>query len=91
MTLAASVVTFGNSCCRADAHLTEECELSLEGQVIDSSDLFHRERQEWQDSYNDAQPRGSLGGQTPYERLPQKTTPCEAMCLGRQFGGGDGT
>jgi transposase InsO family protein len=30
--------------------------------------------QEWEDYYNYHRPHGRLGGQTPYERLKQKTT-----------------
>ncbi|WP_372445001.1 integrase core domain-containing protein [Microbispora corallina] len=29
---------------------------------------------EWEDYYNYHRPHGALGGQTPYERLKQKTT-----------------
>jgi len=35
--------------------------------------------QEWQDYQNYARPHGPLGGQTPDERLRQKTTPRQAM------------
>jgi len=49
--------------------------------VIDTSELFNEKLQEWQDFYNYARPHGTLGGQTPYERLRQKTTPREAMSV----------
>ena len=52
----------------------EEFYRGLEGQVIDTSELFNQKLQEWQDFYNYARPHGSLGGQTPYERLRQKMT-----------------
>ena len=39
------------------------------------SELFNQKLQEWPDFYNYARPHGSLGGQTPYERLRQKTAP----------------
>jgi transposase InsO family protein len=56
----------------------EEFYRGLLGVVIDSSELFNEKLQEWQDFYNYARPHGSLGGQTPYERLRQKTgTPVE--------------
>ena len=46
----------------------------LEGVVIDDSELFNDRLREWEDFYNFERPHGSLGGQTPYERLRQKTT-----------------
>jgi transposase InsO family protein len=36
--------------------------------------LFNDRLQEWEDFYNYNRPHGGLGGQTPYERLRQKTT-----------------
>jgi transposase InsO family protein len=51
----------------------EEFYRQLEGVVIDSADLFNDKLTEWQDFYNYARPHGSLSGQTPYERLRQKT------------------
>ncbi|MBA3575855.1 MAG: IS481 family transposase [Pseudonocardiales bacterium] len=45
----------------------------LEGVVIDESGLFNERLQEWEDFYNFDRPHGGLGGQTPYERLRQKT------------------
>jgi transposase InsO family protein len=52
----------------------EEFYRQLQGVVIDDTELFNDRLQEWQDFYNYHRPHGSLGGQTPYERLRQKTT-----------------
>ena len=52
----------------------EEFYRQLKGVVIDDAQLFNDRLQEWQDFYNYHRPHGSLGGQTPYERLLQKTT-----------------
>jgi len=41
--------------------------------MIDEADLFNEKLQEWEHFYNYARPHGALGGQTPYERLRQKT------------------
>jgi transposase InsO family protein len=49
----------------------------LEGVVIDDTELFNDRLQEWEDFYNFYnlhRPHGGLGGQTPYERLREKTT-----------------
>ena len=46
----------------------------LDGVVIDDTGLFAHKLQEWEDFYNFHRPHGGLGGQTPYERLRQKTT-----------------
>jgi transposase InsO family protein len=46
----------------------------LEGVVIDDTELFNDRLQEWEAFYNFNRPHGALGGQTPYERLRQKTT-----------------
>ena len=51
----------------------EEFYRLLEGQVIDDTCLFTQKLQEWEDYYNYDRPHGGLGGQTPYERLRQKT------------------
>ena len=51
----------------------EEFYRLLEGQVIDDTNLFSQKLQEWEDYYNYHRPHGALGGQTPYERLRQKT------------------
>jgi transposase InsO family protein len=45
----------------------------LEGVVIDDTALFNEKLREWEDFYNYDRPHGALGGQTPYERLRQKT------------------
>ena len=45
----------------------------LEGIVIDEADVFNDKLQEWEDFYNFNRPHGGLDGQTPYERLRQKT------------------
>ncbi|HEY6203428.1 MAG TPA: IS481 family transposase [Candidatus Limnocylindria bacterium] len=50
----------------------EEFYRMLEGVVIDDANLFNRKLQEWEDFYNYHRPHGSLGGQTPYERLRQR-------------------
>jgi transposase InsO family protein len=47
----------------------EEFYRLLEGVVIDDSALFTDKLQEWENFYNFHRPHGSLGGQTPYERL----------------------
>jgi transposase InsO family protein len=51
----------------------EEFYRMLEGVVIDDTELFNDRLQEWEDFYNFNRPHGALGGQTPYERLRQKT------------------
>jgi transposase InsO family protein len=53
----------------------EEFYRQLKGVLIDDAQLFNDKLQEWQDFYNYHRPHGSLGGQTPYERLLQKTIP----------------
>lgn len=45
----------------------------LEGEVIDDANLFAERLQRWEDHYNYDRPHGALAGQTPYERLQQKT------------------
>lgn len=50
----------------------EEFYRQLEGVVIDDTDLFNERLREWENFYNFERPHGSLGGQTPYERLRQK-------------------
>ena len=52
---------------------SEEFYRLLEGQVIDDAQLFTEKLQEGEDYYNYHRPHGALGGQTPYERLRQKT------------------
>jgi transposase InsO family protein len=44
------------------------------GIVIDDANVFNDKLQEWEDFYNFHRPHGGLDGQTPYERLRQKTT-----------------
>jgi transposase InsO family protein len=51
----------------------EEFYQLLQGVVIDESGLFDERLREWEDHYNFTRPHGGLGGQTPYERLRQKT------------------
>jgi transposase InsO family protein len=46
----------------------------LDGVVIDDTELFNDKLAEWERFYNFHRPHGSLGGQTPYERLRHKTT-----------------
>jgi transposase InsO family protein len=51
----------------------EEFYRLLDGIVLDDAKLFNDKLQEWEDYYNYHRPHGALGGQTPYERLRQKT------------------
>ncbi len=51
----------------------EEFYRLLDGVVIDDAGLFNDELKEWEDYYNFHRPHGGLAGQTPYERLLQKT------------------
>lgn len=51
----------------------EEFYRMLEGVVIDDTELFNDKLQEWENFYNFNRPHGGLDGQTPYERLRQKT------------------
>jgi transposase InsO family protein len=51
----------------------EEFYRMLDGVVVDDSKLFSEKLQEWEDFYNFNRPHGGLGGQTPYERLRQRT------------------
>lgn len=51
----------------------EEFYRLLDGVVIDDAKVFNVKLKEWEDFYNHNRPHGSLGGQTPYERLRQKT------------------
>ena len=52
----------------------EEFYRLLDGVIIDDTKIFNNKLQEWEDYYNYHRPHGGLGGQTPYERLRQKTT-----------------
>jgi transposase InsO family protein len=51
----------------------EEFYRMLEGVVIDDAQVFNDKLQEWEDFYNYHRPHGGLDGQTPYERLKQRT------------------
>jgi transposase InsO family protein len=51
----------------------EEFYRMLDGVVIDGAGVFNERLREWEDFYNFNRPHGGLGGQTPYERLRQKT------------------
>jgi transposase InsO family protein len=51
----------------------EEFYRMLEGVVVDETGLFNDRLQEWEDFHNFHRPHGGLGGQTPYERLREKT------------------
>jgi transposase InsO family protein len=52
----------------------EEFYRILDGIVIDQAELVNNKLQKWEDFYNFNRPHGGLNGQTPYERLRQKTT-----------------
>jgi transposase InsO family protein len=52
---------------------TEEFYRLLDGALIDDAKVFNNKLQEWEDYYNYHRPHGSLGGETPYERLRQRT------------------
>jgi transposase len=56
----------------------EEFYRLLDGVVIDDVNVFNTRLKEWQDYYNYDRPHGGLNGQTPYERLRQKTHEAEA-------------
>ncbi|CDM74695.1 IS481 family transposase [Mycobacterium marinum] len=51
----------------------EEFYRLLDGVIIDDVNIFNAKLKEWQDYYNYHRPHGGLNGQTPYERLRQKT------------------
>jgi transposase InsO family protein len=51
----------------------EEFYRLLHGVLIDDTNLFNDKLREREDYYNYHRPHGSLGGQTPYEGLRQKT------------------
>jgi transposase InsO family protein len=51
----------------------EEFYRMLEGVVIDDTGMFNTRLKEWEDFYNFHRPHGALRGQTPYERLREKT------------------
>lgn len=52
----------------------EEFYRLLDGVVIDDADIFNQRLQEWEHYYNYERPHGALDGQTPYERLRERTT-----------------
>lgn len=52
----------------------EEFYRLLDGITIDDTDMFNDRLQAWEDYYNFERPHGGLDGQTPYERLKQKTS-----------------
>jgi transposase InsO family protein len=51
----------------------EEFYRMLDGVVVDDAEFFNEKLQEWEDFYNFHRPHGGLGGQTPYERLRQRS------------------
>ena len=51
----------------------EEFYQLLDGVLIDTAEVFNDKLREWEDYYNYHRPHGGLNGQTPYERLRQKT------------------
>jgi transposase InsO family protein len=51
----------------------EEFYRMLDGVVIDDAGVFNERLRQWENFYNFNRPHGGLGGQTPYERLRQKT------------------
>jgi transposase InsO family protein len=51
----------------------EEFYRLLQGTLIDDAEVFNNKLQEWEDYYNFHRPHGGLAGQTPYERLRQRT------------------
>ncbi len=51
----------------------EEFYRMLDGVVIDDAGVFNQRLLEWENFYNFNRPHGGLGGQTPSERLRQKT------------------
>jgi transposase InsO family protein len=51
----------------------EEFYRMLDGVVVDNTQLFNVKLQEWEHFYNFDRPHAGLGGQTPYERLREKT------------------
>jgi hypothetical protein len=65
----------------------------LDGVVIDDTGLFNERLREWENLYNFNRPHGGLGlgGQTPYERLRQKTgspvCPAIVSCTDTSWGG----
>jgi transposase InsO family protein len=56
----------------------EEFYRLLDGVVIDDAEVFNQKLQEWEDFYNFNRPHGGLDGDTPYDRLRQRTTKASA-------------
>ena len=56
----------------------EEFYRLLDGVVIDDAEVFNQKLQEWENFYNYNRPHGGLDGQTPYDRLRQKTIKASA-------------
>ncbi len=52
----------------------EEFYRMLDGVVIDDTELFNDKLQEWENFYNFKRPHGALAGDTPCEKLRNKTT-----------------
>ncbi|MEU2423700.1 hypothetical protein ABZ619_22190 [Streptomyces sp. NPDC007851] len=52
----------------------EEFYQLLDGVMIGDAEVFNDKLGKWEDYDNYHRPHGGLGGQTPYERLKQKTT-----------------
>ena len=44
--------------------------------ALSAARIFADKLQEWEDYYKYHRPHGGLGGETPYERLRQKTQTC---------------
>ena len=42
--------------------------------MIDATELFNDRLQEWETFHDFNRPHGGLGGQTPYDRLREKTS-----------------
>jgi transposase InsO family protein len=59
---------------RSHRIVAEEFYRLLDGVVIDDTKVFNDKLREWEDFYNYHRPHGSLDGQTPDERLRQRTT-----------------
>jgi transposase InsO family protein len=51
----------------------EEFYRLLDGVIIDDTNLFNDKLQEWEDYYNYHRPQAGLAGQSPDERLKEKT------------------
>ena len=51
----------------------EEFYQLLEGVVVDDTAILNAKLREWEHFYNFDRPHAALDGQTPYERLRQKT------------------